>query len=357
MEVYARNLVPLLPDALPEVRFVVFGGRELEDEWRVAPWHPAIEFVGLPVSSRSRGVRTALELTVLERSLRAARVDLVHGLGNVLPLGPGLLRVVTIFDCIHFTHPETTGPLLAMGMRGLIRAGARRADRVIAISNATARDLQSIVGVPADKIDVVLAGPGAAPVASPRPEPELRSRLGIPDGPLVLAVAARRPHKNLLRLIQAIADVPDGVLVLPGYPTAFDAGLEDAARSLGVQDRVILCGWVDDADLEGLYAAADCVALPSLIEGFGLPLLEAMARGVPVVASDIPVFREVGGDAPVYVDPRSSASIAGGLRQALGGSVGHDELVARGRRRVAGFSWAAAATGTAEAYRRAGVLA
>lgn len=351
METYARRLVPLLPATLPDTRLVVFGGRELADEWRDTPWHPDVEFVGVSVSSASRAVRTGVELTLLERSLRSARVDLVHGLGNVIPLGPGLRRVVTVHDCIHFTHPEATSRLLALGMRGLIRAAVRRADRVIAGSESTVRDLRAILGVPADRIDLVPYGPGAPPTAEPTPIVELRARLGIPTGPLVLAVAARRPHKNLARLVEAMASVPDAVLVLPGYPTPFDDDLRATARRHGVEGRVVLCGWVDAADLEGLYAAAACVVMPSLVEGFGLPIVEAMTRGVPVVASDIPVFREVGGDAPTYVDPRSAAAIGAGVRRILGDAP--TEAIARGRKRARAFSWEVTAHGTAEAYRRA----
>ena len=353
METYVRRLIPLLPSVVPDARFVAFGGRELYDEWRTAPWHSEIDFIPIPVSAGSRGLRTAMEMTFLEAKLRSAGVDLVHGLGNVIPLGPGLRRVITVYDCIYFTHPETTSPLLALGMRNLIRAGVRRADRVIAVSESTARDLRAILGVDAEKIDVVLAGPGADPEAVPTPENELRHRLGIPNAPVVLAVSARRPHKNLERLIEAMVDVPDACLVLPGYPTAFDDGLRQTAHRLELDDRVVFCGWVDAPDLEGLYATAACVVMPSLVEGFGLPLLEAMARGVPVVASDIPVFREVGGAAPIYVDPSSTSSIANGLRTALVDSSVQEQTVARGHDRVLQFSWEAAAAGTARAYARA----
>ena len=352
MEVYARNLVPLLPEAMPEARFVALAGRELAREWRDTPLHPAIDLVEVPASAASRIVRTGAELTVVEGLIHRGRVDLVHGFGNVMPLGPGLRRTVTIHDCIHFTHPETTSRVLAMGMRALIRAAVRRADRIITVSDSTASDLRGLLGVPADKIDVIHSGPGVPVARTPTPEGELRHRLRIPAGHIVLAVSARRPHKNLERLIRAVAAVPDCILVLPGYPTDYDRGLRAIAEDLGIAERVVFCGWVDDADLEGLYAAATCVTVPSLVEGFGLPVLEAMRRGVPVIASDIPVLREVGGDMAVFVDPCNVPDIADAIRRVSEDGQLHGALATGGRLRAQEFSWKACADATAASYRR-----
>jgi glycosyltransferase involved in cell wall biosynthesis len=351
METYARRLVPELPAAMPEASFVVFAGRELACEWVRRPWHPQIEVIGLPVAARSRVARTIVESTLLEVAARRRGCRLIHGMGNAVPLGPGSHRVITVFDCIAFTHPETTGAVLAAGARQLIRAGVRRADRIVTLTEASSRDLQDLLAVPAGKIDVVSSGPGALPAVDPAPGADLRERLGIPDGPLVLAVAARRPHKNLERLVEAMAEVPGATLVLPGFPTAFDGELERAAERAGVRHRIALCGWVDDRDLEGLYILADCLVLPSLIEGFGLPVLEAMVRGLPVVASGIPVLREVGGDAAVYVDPLSTASLSSGIRSVLHDADLRQVLVQRGRARAERFSWRAAADATAASYR------
>lgn len=352
METYARNLVPLLPAAMPDARFAVLTGRELAREWRDMPWHPAIELVEVPASAASRIVRTGAELTVVEGLLHRRGVDLVHGFGNVVPLGPGLRRTVTIHDCIHFTHPETTSRVLAMGMRALIRAAVRRADRIITVSESSASDLRGLLGVSAEKIDVVHSGPGVPVARAPTPEGELRHRLRIPAGQIVLALSARRPHKNLERLICATAAVPNCVLVLPGYPTEYDCGLSAIAEDLGIAERVVFCGWVDEADLEGLYAAATCVAVPSLVEGFGLPVLEAMRRGVAVVASDIPVLREVSGDMAVFVDPCDVLDIADAIRRVTEDAQLRGALSTGGRLRAQEFSWSACADATAASYRR-----
>ena len=171
-------------------------------------------------------------------------------------------------------------------------------------------DLGELLGVAPGKVDVIPLGPGLATGVAPAPEAQLRATLGLGSGPLVLSVSARRPHKNLVRLIEAIGRIPDAELVLPGYPTAFDDDLLDAARRVGATDRVHLCGWIDDAQLEGLYAASTCLAFPSLAEGFGLPVLEAMARGLPVACTRDSAPGEVAGDAGLALDPTSEDSIA-----------------------------------------------
>jgi glycosyltransferase involved in cell wall biosynthesis len=133
-------------------------------------------------------------------------------------------------------------------------------------------------------------------------------------------------------------------LVLPGAPTPHEAELRALAEQLGVADRLHLPAWVSESDLEGLYTEAAVFVLPSFEEGFGLPVLEAMARGVPVACSDIPVLREVGGDAATYFDPHDAAGIVRAVREADGSG---------GRERAARFTWRRAAEGTLEAYERA----
>jgi glycosyltransferase involved in cell wall biosynthesis len=353
METYARALVPLLPAAFPEARFTAFAGRELAAEWQEAPWHPEIGLVALPASSSTRIARTAAQQTIVAGAALRARVDLLHSLGNFGPLAGPRRRVVTMHDLIYLRHPETTTGVLARGLAQLAPAMARRATRIVADSHATADDLVELLGTPAAKIDVVPLGPGFSSGAEPVAEAPLRAVLGLSDGPLVLSVSARRPHKNLARLIEAIALVPEATLVLPGYPTTFDDTLRAVARDAGVAGRVHLCDWVDDAQLEGLYAAATCLAFPSLAEGFGLPVLEAMQRGVPVTCSGVTALPEVAGDAALLFDPESVTTIAGAVARLLADPALRARLVARGREQAAHFSWERTAAGTVAAYRRA----
>jgi glycosyltransferase involved in cell wall biosynthesis len=353
METYARALVPLLPDAFPQARFTAFAGRELAAQWRDRPWDPRIRLVALPVSSGTRIVRTAAQQTIVAGAARRARVDLLHSLGNVGPIGGVARRVVTVHDVIYLRHPETTTGLLHAGISALVPAVVRRATRIVADSEATAADLHELLGVARAKIDVVPLGPGAPSSVAPMEEAQLRATLGLGDRPLVLSVSARRPHKNLTRLIEAMARVPDAALVLPGYPSPFDDELRAVAAGAGVADRVHLCAWVGAAELEGLYRAATCLAFPSLAEGFGLPVLEAMARDLPVACSGVSALPEVAGDAALLFDPDSTEGIAGAIRSLLGDPALRARLIARGREQAARFSWERTARETVGSYERA----
>ncbi|MCW3003202.1 MAG: glycosyltransferase family 4 protein, partial [Conexibacter sp.] len=339
METYARALVPRLPAAMPGARFTVFAGRELTAQWRRAPWHPDVRLVALPVSSSTRIVRTAAEQTIVAGAALRAGVDVLHSLGNTGPLSGPRRRVVTMHDLIFLRHTDTTTHLLAKGLALLVPAVARSATRVIAVSQATAADLGELLGVPAQKIDVIPSGPGMTAAVTPTPEAQLRAELGLGDRPLVLSVSARRPHKNLPRLIEAMGRLPHAALVLPGYPGPHDDELREIARHHGVADRVHQCGWVDDAQLEGLYAAATCLAFPSLAEGFGLPVLEAMARGLPVACSGVSAMPEIAGDAALLFDPMSVDAIAGAVGHLLDDAALRTRLIARGHDRAAQFSW------------------
>jgi glycosyltransferase involved in cell wall biosynthesis len=190
----------------------------------------------------------------------------------------------------------------------------------------------------------------------PLPEAEVRARHGLGERPLLLTVSAKRPHKNLRRLLDALASLPAGerpVLVLPGYPTPHEAELRDHAAALGVADDVRFPAWVSAEELEGLYAAAAGFVFPSLYEGFGLPVLEAMARGVPVACSDRSSLPEVAGDAALLFDPDDVRAIAATLRALLAGGPDVDRLRAAGRARVARFSWAESARLARASYARA----
>jgi glycosyltransferase involved in cell wall biosynthesis len=142
-------------------------------------------------------------------------------------------------------------------------------------------------------------------------------------------------------------------LVLPGAPSPYEVRLRELAAELGIDDRVHLPGWLDDADLDGLYRLASCVALPSRLEGFGLPVLEAMARGVPVACSDRTALPEVAGDAALLFDPDDLEAVTDAVARLLRDVPLREELVARGLARARQFTWDATAAATLESYRRA----
>ena len=347
-EVYARQLVPRLIEAWPQAEWIAFTGRELGDEMRRAPWSPALRLVRLPVSSHTRARRAAAEQGMLPGAVARARLDLLHSLASTTPLLARPRTVVTIHDVIYKRYPDAHAGVLTHGMALLVPAAARRARRILTPSRAAAADLHGYLGVPEAKIDVTPLGPGLEPLDHATPEAELRSRLELGDGPLVLSVSARRPHKNLSRLLDAMRGI-DATLVLPGYPTAFDGELRERAAGA----KVAFAGWLPDADLEGLYGAATCLAFPSLAEGFGLPVLEAMRRGLPVACSDATSLPELVGDAALTFDPESTEQIARAIRRLLAEPELREDLARRGRERARRFSWEHAARDTVASYRRA----
>jgi glycosyltransferase involved in cell wall biosynthesis len=294
----------------------------------------------------------AAEQLLLPRIARRHGVELLHSLGSTGPARPGLPSVLTLHDVIYATHPEAHTRLMRLGMRVLVPLSARGADRIIAVSEAAAGEIERVLGVHRDRIDVVHEG-GRAPGPA-TPEEELRSRLELGDAPLVLSVSARRPHKNLDRLLKAFAGLPEGpLLVLPGYASPFEGALAGEISSLGLEARVRLLGWVSEADLEGLYGAARCFVFPSLAEGFGLPVLEAMQRGVPVACSNASSLPEVAGDAVRYFDPLDVGDIRGAIGELLEDETLRSRLAAAGRERARLFSWERAAAETVAVYERA----
>jgi glycosyltransferase involved in cell wall biosynthesis len=188
---------------------------------------------------------------------------------------------------------------------------------------------------------------------------EIRARLGLRDGPIVLCVAAKRRHKNLDALIRAMSHLverSDGarpLLVLPGTSTSYERELRELAVEVGVEHDVAFPDWIDEDELESLYAQASCFVLPSFQEGFGLPVLEAMSRGVPVACSDTSSLPEVAGDAALYFDPCDEWEIAAQVRRLLSDRALAQELAARGRARCEQFTWRRTAELTLDSYRRA----
>lgn len=355
-EIYARYLLSALRDVAPGLELVVYAGPEAVEVLAEEPWAKGAELVAAPVRSRAKPLRVAAELTWLPLRARRDRIDLLHSLGTTSPAVCPVPAVVTVLDLIYHHYPETFPRASRLGLRLVIPAGARRADRVIAISEAAKRDLVETLRLDPAKIDVVYLGAGQGGGVEPAPERELRERFELGEARLVLTVSAALRHKNLDRLVEAFALVArqqDARLVVVGHAGLDQHSLRERAAAAGVAERVRFTGWIDDRDLEGLYAAASVFAYPSLIEGFGMPVLEAMRRGVPVACSNVSALPEVAGNAAELFDPHDPAAIAAAIGRLLADDARREELIARGRRRVPEFTWERAARGTLESYRRA----
>ena len=312
--------------------------------------------IELPLDPRRRVQWVLADQVHAPRAAARAGAEVLHSLASTGPLAGRVPRVVTVHDLNYRAHPEAHFGVRALGMRVLVPAAARRSRRVIVPSRATGDDVVRHLRVPAARVDVVPEALGH-PLATPDRSPEqVRADLGAGGRRLLLTVSAKRPHKNLMRLLGALNRLEDGrrpLLVLPGYATQHEDELRTRVAQLGLQTDVRFLGWISDAELEGLYRAADAFVFPSLSEGFGLPVLEAMARGVPVASSSRTSLAEVAGDAALLFDAEDEASIAGAIERLLGDEQLAARLRAAGPAQAARFSWEATAEGTVAAYRRA----
>lgn len=353
MEVYARELIPELVAAAPEHRFTAFVNRETAGT--PGPWSGLVEPVVVPVRARNRIEWVRGEQQLLPPLAQRAGIDLLHSLASTAPAWGRFRRVVTIHDLHYRLVPAAHPGLRGLGMRVLVPLAARRATRIIADAASTASDLQQVLGVAAGKIDVVPLGVRPAAPVPATTVAQTRRTLGAGERQILLSVSAKLAHKNLIRLIGALGRLaPEHrpLLVLPGYPTPHEERLRARASELGLSQDVRFLGWVSTEQLEGLYAAAAGFIFPSLAEGFGLPVLEAMARGVPVACSDRGALAEVAGDAALRFDPESEVAIASAI-DALLSDPATERLRQAGLRQVERYPWTATAAGTLRSYERA----
>jgi glycosyltransferase involved in cell wall biosynthesis len=355
-ETYARELIPELVSAAPDVRFTAFINLEAEAHAGAAPWRDLIPAITVPVHSTRRTAWAGAEQSLLPRIAAATGVDVLHSLANTGPTWGRFKRIVTIHDLLHRLVPAAHAGLLGAGMRVLVTAAARRSDRVIVDAASTVADLRRLLGVDASRIDTVALGYGTVGRAAPMDPAGVRREVGSHERQIVLCPAAKRPHKNLERLLEATSLIPADrrpLVVIPGYPTPYEQILRKRAAELGVTGDVRLLGWIGGDLLEGLYATARCLVFPSLYEGFGLPVLEAMGRGLPVICSDRGALAEVAGGAAVLVDPLSPSQIAAAMERLLTDDREVELLRTAGLLRAETFTWAATAAGTLASYRRA----
>jgi glycosyltransferase involved in cell wall biosynthesis len=355
MEVAARELIPaLVTEAPPSMRFTAFVNREAAAGG--GPWGELLPAVTVPVNARNRMQWVLGEQTLLPRLATRAGVDLVHSLASTAPLWGRFRRVVTVHDLIYARFPGAHAGLRDKGMRVLVPAAVRRSQRVIADSQSTRQDLLELLGVSPERVDVVPLGLGAVRRRPPPPERDVRARFELGERSVVLSLSAKRPHKNLLALIGALARIePEDrpVLVIPGYPTAYELELRARADALRIADDVRFPAWVSEEELEGLWSIARAFVFPSLYEGFGLPVLEAMARGVPVACSNASSLPEVAGEAALLFDPHDEAAIAEAIYRLLGDESLRARLRTLGAAQAQRFTWERTARLTLESYAKA----
>jgi glycosyltransferase involved in cell wall biosynthesis len=351
---YAESLARALVEQFPG-RFALFCNRG-------AGWQPLAGLEHVPRRSVAVGYkpwRMAVYLGQLagvgfDRLLPGAA--LFHATEHLLPPFRHVPTVLTVHDLIYHLFPEHHKPLNYYYLNLTMPLYCRRADAIIAVSQSTRSDLIAHYGINPGKVSVVYeaAAPHFRP-ASAQHVTRVRAEYGLPER-FLLHVGTLEPRKNLSRLIDAFCvlrrDVPDARLVLVGAKGWLYEGFFRRLEALGLQDSVQLLGYVPDADLPAVYSAATVCVLPSVYEGFGLPVLEAMACGVPVACSRAASLPEVGGEAVRYFDPLDSDDMAAALRDVWQDEELRHEMAQQGLAQAARFSWSRAAVETLAIYSR-----
>jgi len=279
--------------------------------------------------------------------LAGVDIDIAHSSTPLIMPSRHGRSIVTICDLFFLERPEATSREIRRDYTRLVRAHAHEADAVVAISETTARDVIEKLDVAPERVTVIPAGLDESFVAP---------RNGGPRGNYLLTVATLEPRKNLPTLLEAVSLSRrrgfKGRLRIAGGPGLDTPRVTEAISRLGLESTVDLLGYVDATTLPDLYRRARAVVMPSHWEGFGLPLLEAMASGTPLVASDIPVHREVAGNAAVFADPGSACAMADAIERVWSDEELHDTLVSRGHQRIQLFSWDRSAEKALALYKR-----
>jgi glycosyltransferase involved in cell wall biosynthesis len=353
---YARDLPGALLALEPASELHLFVSRNVPEDLFEEPWADSVRWVRCPVDLSKERAQLLFQFAALPALALARRLDVLHSLANIGPaITPGLASVISLLDVIWMRPPADWGGT-AEGQRSLLRLARhdmRFASQVFAISDAGAREISSTLRVPRQRIHVTPLGV-RPPTAVAAGEAEVRKELRLGAARVVLSVAQKHPYKNLTTLIKALPDLPDDVLlVMPGFRTAHEQELRELAEELGVLERLRLPDWLSESSLAGLYALASAFVLPSLVEGFGLPVLEAMLRDVPVACSNTSSLPEVAGDAALTFDPENQEEVTGAIRRLLDDRDLAMRLLKRGHDRAAQFTWQRTGAASLEGYRRA----
>jgi len=347
---YLDRLLAALPTALGTDELVVYAGHTASpaDTALFTGWRRAW------VSTDRPPLRIAWEHAALPLAARRDRLDLFHGTMNVLPRFLPCPSVVTIHDLAFLRWPQQVPARRYRYLSTAVRAASKRAAHIITVSEATKADAVELLGIDPGRITVAHLGVDSR--FHPPSEEDLLLFMTdqATDAPYILAVGNLEPRKNLPGLLRAFAQLAPDVphkLVLVGAEAWLTGEIHATLDRLRLGGRVRMTGFVSDDDLPLWYGAADLFVFPSLYEGFGLPVVEAMACGVPVVTSNVSSLPEVAGDAAVLVDPRDVDAIADGLCRVLTDADLSRRLRQSGRERAARFTWEETAARTVAVYR------
>jgi len=334
-EIYLRELLRALAEVDPINEYLIFTNLETQSD--LVPKQPNFHWKPQAVHAHFRPARILWEQIVLPIEAARYRLDVMFNPGFTGPVFSPCRQVTVFHDLQHKRHPEYFRWFDLPFWRFLLWASAHRSHKLIAVSEATRSDLLRFYGIPKERIAVIAHG--VEPAFSRLDRSHTESCL--------LCVSTLHPHKNLPRLIRAYGRKKrDFRLILAGLRGFHAGAIERLIQEMNLRDSVQITGWVPREELYSLYERARAFVYPSLFEGFGMPVLEAMAAGIPVACSDIPPMREVAGDAALFFDPVNEDDIASAIDRVMNDGQLQERLAQAGRERARPFTWARCAEQT-----------
>ena len=336
-EIYLRELLAALAELDQVNEYLVFTNLETPSD--LVPKQPNFQWKPQAVHARFRPARILWEQIILPFEAARYRLDVLFNPGFTAPVFSPCRQVTVFHDLQHKRHPEYFRWFDLPFWRLLLWTAAHRSHRLIAVSEATRADLLRFYGIAKERIAVIAHG--VEPAFSRLDRSHTESYL--------LCVSTLHPHKNLPRLIRAYGRKKrDFRLILAGMRGFHAESIERLIGEMGLRDSVEITGWVPREELLALYERARAFVYPSLFEGFGMPVLEAMAAGIPVACSDIPPLREVAGAAALFFDPLQEDAIESAIERVMTDAPLREQLATDGRERAREFTWRRSAEQTLE---------
>ncbi|MFZ3073452.1 MAG: glycosyltransferase family 1 protein [Thermodesulfobacteriota bacterium] len=352
-EIYIRNLVRELVKRDLENEYVIFVNRESAGVFNGIA--PSAEIVDCPVRASSRPLRILYEQFILPFQAKRRRLDILFSAGMAAPFICPVPSIVVVYDLQHVNQPENFPFLYRFFLNAIVYLSAKTSDAVVVISGRVKEDVVKHYGIPHERVHVVYIG--MDPDFFSRVDSEkilaIRKKYSLPER-FIFYPASSLPHKNHKRLLDALKILKDAgedvKLLLTGARDYGCGEIEKKIKELGLEKDVIFLGWLPCEDIPAIYSASEALVYPSLHEGFGMPIVEAMAAGTPVVCSGIEPLGEVASDAALFVDPYDPKKIADAVMTVLNHGAARENLIKKGLKRAKEFTWKKTAENTLKIF-------